>query len=256
RAQEPAAIQALKERKALLEQQRATLVSQLEAFRALPERTAELTEAQAQLDAVERTLEESTTTAASPDYQEALRQLESQREMRRQQRDHAAKALTDLRNGVEQALSSPLPENKDETTPIVERVKAVIEGKPDPAQKDDDQQHKPADKGDPVTGPRREDGDEGRGDVGTTAPPDPDRPSTPDILAAAGGGPSSDGRADAGSDGGQEGSGDRDAPRGPVQALTGALGSALGQADTSNRDERARRNLAGAERGEERSESG
>src|SRR5690606_19071340 len=187
RAQEPAAIQALKERKALLEQQRATLMSQLEAFRALPERTAELTEAQAQLDAVERTLEESTTTAASPDYQEALRQLESQREMRRQQRDHAAKALTDLRNGVEQALSSPLPENKDETTPIVERVKAVIEGKPDPAQKDDDQQHKPADKGDPVTGPRREDGDEGRGDVGTTAPPDPDRPSTPDILAAAGG---------------------------------------------------------------------
>jgi hypothetical protein len=243
RAQEPAAVQALKERKALLEQQRATLMSQLEAFKALPERTSELTSAQAQLDAVERTLNESTTTAASPDYQEALRQLESQREMRRQQRDHAAQALTDLRNGVEQALSAPLPAEKDETTPIVERVKAVAEGRPDPAEKDDDQEHRAADDRDPAATQRRDDGDEERGDVGTTAPPDPERPNTPDILAAG------DGNSDSGGGSGPDGGSRSDAAseeanggdkrESPVQSVAGALGSALGQGDTTNRDERA-----------------
>jgi hypothetical protein len=231
RAQEPAAVQALKDRKALLEQQRAILMSQLDAFKALPERTSELTSAQAQLDAVERTLNESTTTAASPDYKEALRQLESQREIRRQQRDHAAQALTDLRNGVEQALSSPLPAEKDETSPIVERVKAVVAGRPDPGEKDKDQKHDAADEQQPAANPRREDGDEERGDVGTTAPPDPERPNAPDILA--------DGGRDSGSDGGSKG---EDKSDGPVQTIAGTLGSALGQGDSTNKDERANRN--------------
>jgi hypothetical protein len=239
RAQEPAAVQALKERKALLEQQRATLMSQLEAFKALPERTSELTSAQAQLDAVERTLNESTSTAASPDYQEALRQLESQREMRRQQRDHAAQALTDLRNGVEQALSAPLPAEKDETTPIVERVKAVVEGRPDPAEKDDDQEHKAADDQDPAATQRREDDDEERGDVGTTAPPDPERPNTPDILADGGGNAGSDNGSANGSANGSDEANGGDRPDGALESVAGALGSALGQGDTTNRDESA-----------------
>ena len=243
RAQEPAAVQALKDRKALLEQQRATLMSQLEAFKALPDRTSELTSAQAQLDAVERTLNESTTTAASPDYQEALRQLESQRDIRRQQRDHAAQALTDLRNGVEQALGSPLPAEKDETAPIVERVKAVVEGRPDPGDKDDDQEHKAADDQDPAATSRREDGDEERGDVGTTAPPDPERPNTPDILAGGNDNSGSD------ADGGSEGSNGDEESSGPAQSVASALGSALGQGDTSNQDESANRRDARTEAG-------
>ncbi|GAA5134950.1 hypothetical protein [Pseudonocardia adelaidensis] len=245
RAQEPAAVQALKDRKALLEQQRATLMSQLEAFKALPDRTAELTSAQAQLDAVERTLSESTSTAASPDYQEALRQLQSQRDIRRQQRDHAAQALTDLRNGVEQALSSPLPADKDnvKTTHVVERVKAVVAGRPDPGDKDDDQEHKAAGQQEPATSPRRDDGDEERGDVGTTAPPDPERPNTPDILADGGSHDANGGdqNAAAGKAAGDNG-GDR--AEEPVRSVASALGSALGQGDTTNRDESANRREA------------
>ncbi len=189
RAHEPDAVQALKDRKALLEQQRATLMSQLEALRALPDRTTELTSAQAQLDAVERTLRESTSTAASPDYQEALRQLEEQREMRRQQRDHAAQALADLRSGVEEALSAPLPAEKDKdgTTKVVERVKAVVEGRPDPGDQDDDPEHDAADDQEPASNQRREDEGEERDDTGTTAPPDPERPSVPDVLAGGAG---------------------------------------------------------------------
>ncbi|GAA0923282.1 hypothetical protein [Pseudonocardia zijingensis] len=264
RAQEPAAVQALKERKALLEQQRTTLTSQLEALRKLPERTSELTSAQAQLDAVERTLKESTTTAASPDYQEALRQLESQRDMHRQQRDYAAQALTDLRNGVEQALASPLPAQKDETAPIVERVKAVVEGRPDPGEKNSDKEHTSNDDQDPVATQRREDGDEERGDVGTTAPPDPERPNTPDILADGGrdAQESADGarsvRADNADDNGAANNGaDSDGgDRGPVQSIAGALGSALGQSDTSNRDERANRRALRAADGSDESSAG
>jgi hypothetical protein len=195
RAQEPDAVQALKDRKALLEQRRATLMSQLEALRALPDRTTELTSAQAQLDAVERTLRESTSTAASPDYQEALRQLEEQREMRRQQRDHAAQALADLRSGVEEALSAPLPADKDtnDTTKVVERVKAVVEGRPDPGDQDDDPEHDAGDGQDPASNQRREDEGEERDDTGTTAPPDPERPSVPDVLAGGAGELASDG---------------------------------------------------------------
>jgi hypothetical protein len=195
RAHEPDAVQALKDRKALLEQQRATLMSQLEALRALPDRTTELTSAQAQLDAVERTLRESTSTAASPDYREALRQLEEQREMRRQQRDHAAQALADLRGGVEEALSAPLPAEKDKngTTKVVERVKAVVEGRPDPGDQDDDPEHDARDDNEPASNQRREDEGEERDDTGTTAPPDPERPSVPDVLAGGAGELGSDG---------------------------------------------------------------
>ncbi|TQM37864.1 hypothetical protein [Pseudonocardia cypriaca] len=258
RAQEPAAVQALKDRKALLEQQRAILMSQLEAFKALPERTSELTSAQAQLDAVERTLTESTTTAASPDYKEALRQLESQREIVRQQRDHAAQALTDLRNGVDQALSSPLPAEKDETSPIVERVKAVVAGRPDPGEKDDDKEHEATDGQDPATTPRREDGDKERGDVGTTAPPDPERPNTPDILAD--GGRSQDSKGDdkpenAGQSDNAGQSENAGRSENPVQSVAGSLNRALGQGDTSNRDERAnKRETRGAQGDEDRSD--
>jgi hypothetical protein len=248
RAQEPAAVQALRDRKALLEQQRATLTSQLEAFKTLPDRTAELTSAQAQLDAVERTLSESTDTAASPDYQEALRQLESQRDIRRQQRDHAAQALTDLRNGVEQALGSPLPADKDKTANVVERVKAVVAGRPDPGEKKDDEEnenggeHKAADDNGPAATAPREDGGEERGDVGNTAPPDPERPNTPDILADGGSPAGNGGEQDAGDKGGDENGGEKS--EGPLQSVAGALGSALGQGDTSNRDESANKREA------------
>jgi hypothetical protein len=249
RTQEPAAVQALKDRRAQLEQQRATLASQLEAFKTLPDRTNELTSAQAQLDAVERTLNESASTAASPDYQEALRQLESQRDIRRKQRDQAAQALTDLRNGVEEALGSPLPADKDDTSPIVERVKAVVEGRPDPGEKDDtgkdddgkddDGKQNAAGGQDSAATPPREDDDEERGDVGNNAPPDPERPNTPDILAD--GGRESGSDTDGGSDGSDGSDGGDNKPEGPVQSVTSALGSAFGQSDTSNRDESANR---------------
>ncbi|OLT19497.1 hypothetical protein BJF78_36120 [Pseudonocardia sp. CNS-139] len=66
RNQIPPAVRSMLERKALLEQQRATLMSQLAALRALPSLTTDLATAQAELDAVERALQAAPSTPSRP----------------------------------------------------------------------------------------------------------------------------------------------------------------------------------------------
>ncbi|WP_219419936.1 hypothetical protein [Pseudonocardia nigra] len=172
--QPPAPVQALLDRKALLEQQRATLTSQLGALRALPEVRTDLTAAQAQLEAVERALATGPDATTSAAQAEAVRRLQAQRELHMRQRDHNAQELASLRDGVEKARAAPLPEVADATEPIVSQVMALIERRPDPQP----QEARDRTAVQAAVLPRR-DGDRGheRQDVSPTAPPNPSRPT-------------------------------------------------------------------------------
>jgi hypothetical protein len=183
RAGQPAALQALQERKALLEQQRTTLQSQIGAFRSLPDVTTDLTAAQAQLDAVERALSTASPETTSPDQAETIRTLAAQRDVHRQQRDYNSQELTALRSGVDEAVASPLPDGSDRTTPIAQQILALIEKRPDPRPRAETRQQALA------IAPRRESTREERHTVSSTAPPDPSRPkaagrSTTDLAVA------------------------------------------------------------------------
>ena len=187
RAGQPAALQALQERKALLEQQRATLQSQIGAFRSLPDVTTDLTTAQAQLDAVERALRTAPSEPASPDQAETIRTLAAQRDVHRQQRDYNSQELEVLRHGVDEAVTAPLPDASDRTTSLAQQVIALIERRPDPKPRAQKPQQELA------IAPRRESTREERHTVSSTAPPDPSRPkadgrSTTDLAVALRGG--------------------------------------------------------------------
>jgi hypothetical protein len=146
RAQAPDALRAVHDRKTHLENQRAALQSRLAALRALPHVSNDVAEAQAELDAVERAL-------ASTDQPEAARRLEEQREMRRRQLERISRELADLQSEVEQATRSPLPDDSDSTTSVVEQVEAVTEDHPDDKEN-----------GDKENGDNKENGDERNGD--------------------------------------------------------------------------------------------
>ena len=167
---EPPALKALKERKALLEQQRATLQSQINAIRALPDAEADLEKAQAELDAIERALRTATppSTTQDPGHAEALRNLTAQREMRVQQRDQNAQEVETLRSGIQQALATPLPDATDRTTPIIEQLLSILEGAPKPEQPKTKKHPQPPAVIRPREGIRQQHRDEDRG-----APPEP-----------------------------------------------------------------------------------
>jgi len=176
----PAAVQALLDRKSLLEQQRVTLESQLATVRSLPKVASELDSTQAEIASMERALSTAPATS-SIDQVEASRQLEQQRELQEEQHERNQRELDKLRDGVDRMLAMPMPDVDDHTSPVVERVKQVIKGLPDPASPPThvDRPHHPE-----ATLPRSRSHERERQDVGRTAPPDPSR----DALAAGGGG--------------------------------------------------------------------
>jgi hypothetical protein len=177
RSGQPAALRALEERKALLEQQRVTLQSQIGAFRNLSDVTTDLAAAQGQLDAVERALRTAPEQTSSPDQVEALRNLAAQRDLHLQQRDYNMRELATLRSGVQESVAAPLPDETDQTTPIVERVLALIDHRPDPRPRAEARQQAPA------IPPRRESTREERQTISSTAPPDPSRPAGGLVVA-------------------------------------------------------------------------
>jgi hypothetical protein len=177
RSGQPAALRALQERKALLEQQRVTLQSQIGAFKNLSAVTTDLAAAQGQLDDVERALRTAPEQTSSPDQAEALRNLAVQRDLHLQQRDDNMRELATLRSGVHEAVAAPLPDATDQTTPIVEQVLALMDHRPDPRPRAEAHQQAPA------IPPRRESTREERQTISSTAPPDPSRPAGGLVVA-------------------------------------------------------------------------
>ncbi|HET6257488.1 MAG TPA: hypothetical protein VFE39_02445 [Pseudonocardia sp.] len=177
RSGQPGALRALQERKALLEQQRVTLQSQIGAFRNLSDVTTDLAAAQGQLDAVERALRTAPEQTSSLDQAEAVRNLAAQRDLHLQQRDYNMQELATLRSGVQEALAAPLPDETDQTTPIVERVLALMDHRPDPRPQAEAREQAPA------IAPRRESTREERQTISSTAPPDPSRPAGGLVVA-------------------------------------------------------------------------
>ncbi|MBA2310473.1 MAG: hypothetical protein H0W01_14555 [Pseudonocardiales bacterium] len=106
----PAAVQAMLDRKAALEQQRATVQSWLTAFESVDSVNKQLAEADSQLAAIDRALATPTSGPETPQ----LTQLRSQREFVKQQRDAKAAELASLRNTVDQVIVQPLPDPASE----------------------------------------------------------------------------------------------------------------------------------------------
>ena len=126
----PAPVAQMLERKALLEQQRATLESQLAAWRSLDKVNGELTSADQQLAAVDKALEslprgEQLTTEQAA----SVKQLAEQRDVRVRQRDAKKQELDSLKSGVRNAVGTPLQDTADKTKALTESVLGLVDGR-------------------------------------------------------------------------------------------------------------------------------
>ncbi|NMH97147.1 hypothetical protein HF526_07440 [Pseudonocardia sp. K10HN5] len=203
----PAPVRALRERKALLERQRATLQSQLAAYRSLEQTADELKLAEQHLAAIEKALADLPPEGRrSPEQAAAIAALNEQRDIRIRQRDAKREELRSLADGVQSARRTALPEDSRRTTEVSDAVLALSK---DPGS------------GGAPTGPattrrpeaiggRDEEDTRPRAEVGTSGPPDPRGPrdETREERRQRGAGESGD--------------------RGPVGAVVGAVGGVVG----------------------------
>ncbi|WP_181782098.1 hypothetical protein, partial [Pseudonocardia pini] len=127
----PVAVREMERRRQVLQQQRATLQSQLEGYRELERSTDELQRADEQLAAIDELL--SVDTGRDQAWSTALAE---QRELRGRHRDGVQQQVSTLREGVELAVRTPLPDERSEagrTERITEEVRALGRGEPAPA---------------------------------------------------------------------------------------------------------------------------
>jgi hypothetical protein len=170
----PAPVTRLEEHRAVLEKRRATLQSQLQAYRSLRETQHDLAVSEQHLRAVENAL------TGAPDgprrtteQTAAVAALDEQRDLRIRQRDAQRAALESLREGVSTAVRTPLPDDVPTTTQVSRDVLEVIRnGGREPARPSDDPQPPRPD----VVGGREEEDGQPRQEVGTSGPPDPRGP--------------------------------------------------------------------------------
>jgi hypothetical protein len=166
----PAAVQAMLDRKAALEQQRATVQSWLAAVESVDAVSTQLAQADAQLAAIDRAL---ASPASGPETPQST-QLRAQRDFVKQQRDAKAAELDSLKNTVNHVTAQPLPDpaREQETQDLGQRVTNLAS---DPNAPDPGQEHGrlvPM----PAIASRNSDG-EPNNDPGTGAPPRPGRGS-------------------------------------------------------------------------------
>ncbi|MFC5212113.1 hypothetical protein ACFPM0_36990 [Pseudonocardia sulfidoxydans] len=126
----PAAVTAMLDRKTLLQQQRAALQGQLATL-------DQLASTQEQLAALDRQIAEITTMLdalpagrLTPDQQLVRNSLTERRDLLRQQRSARQDDLTRLRQGVQSAETSPIPDPTDQTSALTARVLDLREHRP------------------------------------------------------------------------------------------------------------------------------
>ena len=123
----PKPVREMRERKALLERQRATLQSQLDAYRSLKESESELEVAEQHLRTVERALRDvPPQPRRTPEQASTIAALSEQRDLRIRQRDVKRQEVENLRRSVEAAKLIPLPDTTAATTELANRVREVI----------------------------------------------------------------------------------------------------------------------------------
>ncbi|GAA3221815.1 hypothetical protein GCM10017691_07190 [Pseudonocardia petroleophila] len=168
-------VEALEQRRELLENRRATLLSQLDSFEELDTARAELAEAERALSGLESTLAAAPPPAQrSPEQAAALSALDEQRDLRIRQRDARRDELAALEGGVENAVARPLPDDVAETEQVGEQVRQVIRGEDVPAPAPAPASPLPTRPD--VVGGRDEPDGAPRQDVDTSGPPDPRGP--------------------------------------------------------------------------------
>ncbi|MDN5751077.1 MAG: hypothetical protein L0H64_21640, partial [Pseudonocardia sp.] len=183
RAASPTApVEALVERRQLLERRRAMLESQLNSFESLGDARAELQESEQYLVAVEEALAEAPAAPArTPEQAAALAALDEQRDLRLRQRDARREELAALEGGVQDAAARPVPDDAFATAEVGEEVREVIRGeRGEPGTEEPPTQQPPAQQPLPpqpdLVGGRDEQEGTPRQDVATSAPPDPRGP--------------------------------------------------------------------------------
>jgi hypothetical protein len=162
----PAAVRRMEQRRQVLEQQRATLQSQLESYRELARSTDELRKADEQLAAIDELL--AADTGRDQAWSTALA---AQRDLRARHRDGVQAQVATLRDGVDAAVRTPLPDEQAEavrTRKVAEDVKALGSGAPAPAA--------PTLPTRPPLAQGREEERNPGAPVGTSGPPDPRGP--------------------------------------------------------------------------------
>lgn len=125
----PPPVEALRERRAVLEQRRTTLRSQLDAYRSLQATRRELDDSEQHLRTVEQAL-----AAAPPadrrtvDQEAAAAALTEQRDLRVRQRDAQRAEVAGLERGVASAARVPIPDDADATARVSREVLDLVAG--------------------------------------------------------------------------------------------------------------------------------
>jgi hypothetical protein len=123
----PAPVQALKDRKALLERRRATLQSQIDTYQSLDRTRDDLKLTEQHLHAVEKVLRNAPTQPQlPPDQASVIAALDEQRDLRLRQRAAKRAELENLEKGVRSAVRTPLPDDGQETVAVSDHVLDVI----------------------------------------------------------------------------------------------------------------------------------
>jgi hypothetical protein len=173
RSATPAPVGALEERRSVLQRRRATLQSQLEAYRSLRATQLDLAVSEQHLQAVEKALAGAPSARRrSSEQAAAISALDEQRDLRIRQRDAQRTELNSLQEGVSTAARTPLPDD-DATTDEVSRdvLEALREGGHTPEPRDDPTPQRPD-----VVAERQQEEGMPRQEAGTSGPPDPRGP--------------------------------------------------------------------------------
>ncbi|WP_433558031.1 hypothetical protein ACQPWY_04890 [Pseudonocardia xinjiangensis] len=231
-------VQALKERKALLERRKATLQSQIDTYRSLDRTKDDLKLTEQHLDAVEKALQDPPAEPQrSPEQASVIAALDEQRDLRLRQRDAKREELESLEKGVESALRAPLPDDGQATAEVSNEVLDVIRTG---GRGDDDERKRGAAPRRPDVLAREERQQRERQDTPTGGPPDPRGPG--DETAKRSGDP--DRRADGADRDRQSG----DNRLGPVVGLGGTVADLVTGGGARTRDNGGARGGAAAAR--------
>jgi hypothetical protein len=173
----PPAVRALGARRRLLEQQRATLISELGAWDSMSVASRRLADTEAHVASLDRALKEvPRNRALTRSEADTAAQLGEQRNLRVRQRDSQREELDNLRQGLHEAMASPLPDDPTATKAITSRVTDLVRH---PSKRQDGNHNNPLTGSHrPEITAQREQKTPGRRDVGSGAPPVPGKSKT------------------------------------------------------------------------------
>ena len=143
----PAAVQAMLERKTLLEQQRAALQGQLATADQLAQARAQLADLDRQLAQIAAMLDGLPHGKLSPDQQFVRGSLSARRDLLEQERSARQADLARLQQSVSIVQTSPVPDPADQTTPLTSQVLDLRNHRPAPPPPPVSESHTP-----PATG--------------------------------------------------------------------------------------------------------